>query len=185
MTETVKIEKYILGNEVTIATDTVSCEYVDEAGNSMSPEDREAFYTGDEYRAEAIEGEISVRPEDVCRNMGELLESSEEFFKTGNIHIAGLALANLSYTAEDISRSSAIKKVIGKCILNKDTPGHYVLYTSGRVSEGIIRLCINAGIGTIVSKSAVTNRALGLALEKGITVYGFVSKSKANKYLSL
>jgi len=83
---------------------------------------------------------------------------------------------------EDIGRHNAIDKVLGECILQSIKIKGLVLMTSGRVTSDLLIKAARARIPIIVSRSAPTDIAVGLARDLGITLIGFARGSRMNVY---
>src|SRR5699024_3113262 len=109
------------------------------------------------------------------RLMKGLMNSSPEFERTGGVHNAALATpTDLLFTRTDIGRHNALDKVFGAMLQgNIPARGKLVVF-SGRVSSEVLLKISKMGIGIILSKSAVTDLAVKLADELGITVIGFL-----------
>lgn len=83
---------------------------------------------------------------------------------------------------EDIGRHNALDKVIGYALKHHiDIRDSYV-FTSGRISGDYLQKVIDAGFRLVVSRAAVTHRAVELAKEKDITMLGFIRKNAGNLY---
>ncbi len=119
-------------------------------------------------------------PSEIYAVSDELLALNKD--SNGCIHIAGLWKNGIKYTGTDISRHNAIYKVIGACLCEEDKPSDYVLFISGRVTASVMELCSYAGIRAVVSKGAVTELSVKMALENGISLYGFSGKGRVNRY---
>ena len=59
--------------------------------------------------------------------------------------------------------------------------GSYI-FSSGRISEDYLEKAIAAGFRMVVSRAAVTDAAVKLAQEHGITMLGFIRKNTGNIY---
>ncbi len=129
---------------------------------------------------------FSIEAKKLKKSMKELLSSSELFFETGVYHLCGLSDAkNMSfvYIAQDVSRHAAVEKCIGYLIVNSK-PCVPVLFLSGRVNKKIARSCIEAGIGIVASKGAVTYEAIEECKLSNVALVGFVRENRLNVYSS-
>ncbi len=115
--------------------------------------------------------------------MKALLTVSELFNSTGGIHIAGITDSksdDFAYVGEDISRMNAIEKCVGYKLLNRLRSS--IIFTTSRINSDIVQLLSNADIPIIITKAAVTDLAIDLACELGITIIGFLRGNRANVY---
>lgn len=74
------------------------------------------------------------------------------------------------FSCEDIGRHNAIDKAVGYALLNDLPLSECMLFTSGRVSEDMVRKVIAAQIPVLVSKSVPTAEALALARRHKLTL---------------
>lgn len=131
------------------------------------------------------ERDITVPRTAVFSAMAELMASSERFRRTGGFHTMGLfdvKKRTFIYTSEDVSRHSAVEKCIGYLVSEECGPSEVVLMSSGRISSSIIEPCVFAGIRVLATKAAVTDMAVEIAKENGVTLLGFVRDGRANIY---
>ena len=114
--------------------------------------------------------------------MHEFQKQSALFLSTGGVHGAALADDKIVYRADDIGRHNAVDKVIGMAHLDNRNPSEFFLLTSGRISSEIVRKTVRAGIPLIVSHSAPTSEAIGLAWDYKTILIGFARGSRCNVY---
>lgn len=131
---------------------------------------------------EALAAE-SIAPDFILNTMRAFTTSSEVFMSTGGVHACSLASATerLSFF-DDIGRHNALDKVIGKALLEGISLKDKLIFFSGRISSEIIGKCANAGISTVVSRSAPTFGAIEAARDYGMTVVGFTRGNRFNVY---
>ncbi len=124
-----------------------------------------------------------IEPQTAMQVEQQLLEYSEAFDQTGNMHCAALSKGKtIDYVGEDISRHLAVYKAIGACILHGDMPENYSLYITGRMPISMVQIAVHAGIPILVSRSAPSDRSLAYAKKYGLTMYGFASGKRVNVY---
>ncbi|AZU62622.1 hypothetical protein CHR53_15860 [Neobacillus mesonae] len=82
----------------------------------------------------------------------------------------------------DIGRHNALDKLYGYCLINRNYLKDKILVFIGRISSEVLLKAAKIGTGIILSKSAPTNLALGLAEEMGITAIGFIRGKGFNVY---
>ena len=140
---------------------------------------------GEKEIFKALDSECAISLDLIFKAIHELLTSSALFNKTGGCHMVGifdLKKEKFTYIAEDIARHSAVEKCVGYLLINSKKVQEPVLFSSGRANSSIIEVCANAGIPIVITKSAVTDKAVQKAQEAGLTLVGFVRGNKANIY---
>ncbi|GAB7078369.1 formate dehydrogenase accessory sulfurtransferase FdhD [Megalodesulfovibrio paquesii] len=75
--------------------------------------------------------------------------------------------------AEDIGRHNCVDRLAGYCVLNGLRPANLMLFLSCRVTASMMDKAARLGARVIVSRSAVTDAAIALALHTGTTLVGF------------
>ncbi|SCZ77139.1 formate dehydrogenase accessory sulfurtransferase FdhD [Acidaminobacter hydrogenoformans] len=125
----------------------------------------------------------SIAPDFVLNTMRAFTTSSEVFMTTGGVHACSLASSTqrLSFF-DDIGRHNALDKVIGRALLDGVSLKDKLIFFSGRISSEIIGKCANAGISTVVSRSAPTFGAIEAAKGYDMTVVGFTRGNRFNVY---
>jgi len=110
--------------------------------------------------------------------------SAEIYRRTGGTHSAALMNKQgcIMLISEDISRHSAVDKVIGKAILQGLNFKEVFLTSSGRITSDIVIKAANVGIPIIVSVSAPTDKGIKLADMMRITLIGFARGKRFNIY---
>ena len=126
---------------------------------------------------------LKLDPPSLWFLMDALQKRSIFFQETGCFHAAALATGQeIVLFAEDIGRHNAIDKVIGQAVLKNIPLNDKILLTTCRLSAHIVKKAIYAGISYIASKSAVTDKAIALAKEYGLSLVGFVRSKRMNIY---
>lgn len=127
-----------------------------------------------------------IKAEAIFSGIEELSRSPSLYRCTGGTHSAGLAdsCGQLFFQYEDISRRSAVDKVLGAAVSGPGAVSltNTILLSSGRISSDIVSRAARAGVSCIASISAPSDRALELARLCGISVCGFVRGDGANIY---
>lgn len=115
---------------------------------------------------------VSVRQ--VGELMRELAQQSTKYQKTGGVHSSALALPDkIIATREDIGRHNTVDKLLGYAFLNDLRLQRVIIVSSGRISLEMAAKVGRAGIPVAISRTAVTDMALALADELGITLVGY------------
>ncbi len=137
----------------------------------------------EKYPLKKSEYRLKLSPPSLWSLMDALQKRSIFFQETGCFHAAALAKGqDILLFAEDIGRHNAIDKVIGQAVLKAIPLNDKILLTACRLSAHLIQKAIYAGIPYVASKSAVTDKAITLAKEYGLTLVGFVRKGRMNVY---
>ncbi len=122
-------------------------------------------------------GEIFRIAHDSFENPGPL------FVTTGCAHSCALIYKGETVCCiEDIGRHNALDKVIGYALKHQIPISGSYIFSSGRISEDYLEKAIAAGFRMVVSRAAVTDAAVKLAQEHGITMLGFIRKNTGNIY---
>ena len=110
-------------------------------------------------------------------------EKDELFVLTGSVHSCLLASGGrLRLRTRDIGRHNAIDKAVGRALLEGLELSECIMFTSGRVPREIAEKAVMAGIPTLVSRSAPTQRGLEFAQQYGLKLMGFSTPRQCNIY---
>lgn len=111
-------------------------------------------------------------------------ERSEDFRLTGAYHYAFLFDPGLRLraVAKDIGRHNAVDKAIGHALLEGFTFEESVLYTTGRITGGIVVKALRAGIPVVASRGAALLGAVVLARRYNVGLVGFLRGKRFNLY---
>ncbi len=107
------------------------------------------------------------------------------FERTGGAHAAGLftAAGELLVVREDVGRHNAVDKVIGWAAREGRLPlVDDVLCVSARASFEIVQKAAAAGLPAVVTVSAPSSLAVGLAADLGLTLAAFARSPRLNVY---
>lgn len=144
---------------------------------------RQFYFKSDARTAKTITNKFTVSTAACFKLMKELMEGSEEFNQTGGVHNAALATAeNLLITSTDIGRHNTLDKIFGTMLRDKISARDKLIVFSGRISSEVLLKVSKMGIGFIISKAALTDLAVELANDLGITVIGFARDDRMNIY---
>lgn len=93
--------------------------------------------------------------------------------QTGATHSCFLMQeGKILFTCEDIGRHNALDKAIGYALRQGIDPKKCIAFSSGRIPTDMAMKAIQAGIPILASKSSVSDAAIELAEEYGLTLLG-------------
>lgn len=125
-------------------------------------------------------------PDAVIHALPDALHGAQSGFRaTGGLHGAALVHpdGSLEVVREDVGRHNAVDKVLGWRLLHDRVPvSDVALLISSRAGFEIVQKARIAGIGAIVALGAATTLAVDLARESGISLVGFASPERFNRY---
>jgi len=102
--------------------------------------------------------------------------------ETGGVHVAMYVSGSTNIWAEDISRHSAIDRVVGRLLSGGVYPWPGIIALSCRVSGDIVEQSTAVNAQICASVSAPTASAIDVARTRGITLCGFVRDGRLNAY---
>jgi FdhD protein len=135
--------------------------------------------------AARVESQLRIPLTLVVELPDRLREAQAAFAETGGLHASGLfnAEGELLCAREDVGRHNALDKVIGWAFGADRLPlADAVLCVSGRLSFELVQKAAVAGCPVLVAVGAPSSLAVSLALDRGITLCGFVRGASANVY---
>ncbi|MCX6097865.1 MAG: formate dehydrogenase accessory sulfurtransferase FdhD [Caldiserica bacterium] len=112
----------------------------------------------------------------------EMQRSALHWRNTGGVHAALVAQGEHVFCCEDISRHTALDKVIGHALMHSWNLREAVLMGTGRIPAQAVAQAARVGIPVLASRSATTAQAIALAERVGTTVVAFVRAGRLNVY---
>jgi len=85
---------------------------------------------------------------------------------------------NFLFKVEDISRHNCIDRIAGLACKQEFDLKANVVFVSSRITASLIKKVIHGSFGMIVSLSAISESALQIAMQCGITLIGFARKGR-------
>jgi FdhD protein len=142
--------------------------------------------------AVAIQGRYDLHgvdfaiPRDVLTRLpDELITAQSIFEQTGGLHASGLfdADGRIHAVREDVGRHNALDKLIGSRLKLGEMPlSAYGIIVSGRASFELMQKAMMAGVPLVAAVGAPSSLAVELAREFGMTLVGFLKRSRFNVY---
>jgi FdhD protein len=122
----------------------------------------------------------------LLKTLPDLVRTQQEVFKlTGGLHASALidAIGNIELIREDVGRHNALDKIIGNQLLKKKIPlNNFMILLSGRASFELMQKSYMAGIPFVAAVGAPSSLAVEFAVEKNITLVGFLKGDRFNVY---
>jgi FdhD protein len=135
--------------------------------------------------ASRVESDLRVRSQTISQLPNRLREAQAAFEATGGLHATGLFTpeGELLCVREDVGRHNAMDKVVGWAFREDRLPlAEALLCVSGRLSFELVQKAAVAGAPVVVAVGAPSTLAIELAVDRGITLCGFVRDGNCNVY---
>ena len=135
--------------------------------------------------APRVESRLEVSRDVVASLPDRLLDHQRAFAATGGLHATGLFTAEgeLLCVREDVGRHNAMDKAVGWAFLEGLLPlSNDVLCVSGRLSFELVQKASVAGCPVLVAVGAPSSLAVELAIDRGVTLCGFVRDGRVTVY---
>jgi FdhD protein len=135
--------------------------------------------------APPIQQRLDPPPELLHQLPKKLREAQAGFEATGGLHGAALfsATGELLLVREDIGRHNAVDKLIGARLRADQVPlNDCILVVSSRAGFEIIQKALVARISVVAAMGAASSLAVDLATDSGMTLIGFLSEKRYNRY---
>lgn len=169
--------------ELTKTIDTSQGQFTKRMISSCCGKSRQFYFVNDMKASKVATTNRTITPDEIFHLMHTMQSQSTDFKVTGGLHNASISDGKDFYLhRNDIGRHNALDKLYGHCILNNIPIKDKVLIFSGRISSEILIKASKIGVGIILSKSAPTDLAIGLADDLNITAIGFVRNDTFNVY---
>ncbi|MBA2331885.1 MAG: formate dehydrogenase accessory sulfurtransferase FdhD [Actinobacteria bacterium] len=135
--------------------------------------------------APRVESDLRVGAAMVLSLPERMRKAQAGFEATGGLHATGLftAAAELLCLREDVGRHNALDKVVGWAFGAGLLPlRDSILCVSGRLSFELVQKAAVAGVPLLVAVGAPSSLAVELAVDRGVTLCGFVRAASLNVY---
>ena len=188
-----------LSPETAALPDDFAANTVDVTSSSFVPDEvRRNFYTSSScgvcgkgaleavaVETPRVEDNLRVPARLVCELPPRLRSAQKAFDTTGGLHATGLftPAGEPLCVREDVGRHNAMDKVIGWAFRERRLPlTDALLCVSGRLSFELVQKAAVSGCPLLVAVGAPSSLAVGLAVDRGITLCGFVRDDRMNVY---
>ena len=132
-----------------------------------------------ETQASKVDSDLVITPEEVLSLMKQLYQQQSLFQLGGGIHSSALCdRKQILALAEDIGRHNTLDKIMGECLMRKQSTQDGILLTTGRISSEMLLKAARMQVPIVVSRGSPTERAIALGKELGITVIGYARGSR-------
>ncbi len=135
------------------------------------------------YERSSRKFRYEVSANSIIKMVRELERRSKLFRLTGGTHAAALfEEEEMIAFAEDVSRHSAIDKVVGMAVQSKADFSKCVLVSSGRQSADMVLKAVIMRIPILVSKASPIHSGIIMAEKAGLTLICFAREQRMNVY---
>jgi len=129
-----------------------------------------------------IHWEGQITPRDVLAATRMLRSAGIHHRRTGATHAALLQWEGRTEVAEDVSRYSAVDRVIGRWLLSGEGRQPRLMAVTGRVGRGMVLRAARVRCPILISRAAPLSAGLRLAEEMGICVIAFARARRFSVY---
>jgi FdhD protein len=135
-------------------------------------------------RLSRIKSNLKVKAQTILMSINYLNHAAEIFRKTGGVHAAAVFkdMGTPIAFAEDVSRHSAVDKVIGIAVMCKTDLGNCFLALTGRLTNDIVMKCARVNVPIVASMAAAIDSGIDIAKKADLTLIGFVRGKRINVY---
>ncbi|MDH3997397.1 MAG: formate dehydrogenase accessory sulfurtransferase FdhD [Desulfuromonadales bacterium] len=127
--------------------------------------------------------DAAIAPQSIFKLMQSMTSRSERYRSHGGIHSAALGLdGEILLHAEDIGRHNTLDRIAGQALLEDIPMQGQILVTSGRISSEMAAKAARLELALIASRTAVTDAAIKICRQYGITLIGYLRKDSMNIY---
>ncbi len=123
-----------------------------------------------------IQSPLRIEKRAVFEAMNLLFKMGTVYKETEGAHAAGIFTPGAEPVCiiEDIGRHNCLDKAIGFALLQNILLGDHFLVSTGRMSSEMVAKLCRAGFPVVATKTAVTDKGLEIARDRGMALIGFV-----------
>jgi FdhD protein len=137
----------------------------------------------EEVQRQRIDSPRQIAAEQVYRQMRALHEQSHFYHASRGVHTSALSDGDeLLVVAEDVGRHNTLDKIKGECLLRELPTDDHVLFSSGRISSGMLLKAAAMRVPIVVSRTSPTAMSVLLAEHLNVMVVGYVRPDGMNVY---
>ncbi|MDO8568897.1 MAG: formate dehydrogenase accessory sulfurtransferase FdhD [Dehalococcoidales bacterium] len=130
-------------------------------------------------KGQKVESDLVISAGEVLALMRQLYQQQELFQQCGGVHASALCdRKQILVSAEDIGRHNTLDKILGECLLKKQSTRDGILLTTGRISSEMLVKAARMQTPVVVSRGSPTERAVRLGQEFDITVIGYARSNR-------
>lgn len=124
--------------------------------------------------APSLEKRTTFSPDDLFDLARELHDQEKSLREAGPFHWAAVyePRSRALLLASDLSRHSAVDKVLGKALGSGASLPNQILYSSGRVGEEMVAKAIRTDVGALATRSIAFGSAVDLAARHSLMLVG-------------
>ena len=134
-------------------------------------------------QGQRVDSDLVATPKEVLSLMKQLQEQMVLYRLCGGVHASALSdTRNLLVVAEDIGRHNTLDKIQGECLLRGLSTRDRLLLSTGRISSEMLLKAAKMQAPVVVSRHSLTEAAVSLARDLGITLVGHARGSRLSVY---
>jgi FdhD protein len=119
----------------------------------------------------------------IAELVGDLFAAQDLYRRSGGVHTSALSDSeHFLVVTEDIGRHNTLDKIAGRCLIERISPTHRILITTGRISSEMIQKANRIGATIVISRTSPSSLSIQIAEKQGITLIGYARRDRFNLY---